>query len=117
MKIVVFVNTNRKNNKIIQFVPFFKSFSCRTSRLEPSEPEPMALWLWHLQNNEAPALSKKIMWLRQCCRFRRFLTGSDFRKRPDPHQDPDLNKFSGNFFSETFLMKICCKKYLHKPTS
>jgi hypothetical protein len=32
----------------------------------------------------------------------RFLTGfgSDFRKRPDPvpNPDPDLNKFSANFF-------------------
>jgi hypothetical protein len=30
----------------------------------------------------------------QCCGCGRFLTGSDFRKRPDP--DPDLNKFSAN---------------------
>jgi hypothetical protein len=45
-----------------------------------------------------------------CCGSGRFLTGSDFRKRPDP--DPDLNKISANFLLEIFLAEICFKKYI-----
>jgi hypothetical protein len=51
----------------------------------------------------------------QCCGSGRFLTGSDFRKRPDP--DPDLNKFSNNFLLQIFLAEICSKKCIHEPKS
>jgi hypothetical protein len=42
------------------------------------------------------------MWVKQCCGSGRFLTGSgsDFRKRPDPVPDPDLNESSAKFLLE-----------------
>jgi hypothetical protein len=53
----------------------------------------------------------------QCCGSERFLTGSesDFRKRPEPDQvpdldldlDPDLNKFSAQFLLKILLAEIC----------
>jgi hypothetical protein len=58
MKIVVLVNTNRKINKIIQFVPFFKSYLYRTSRLESSEPKPQRFMAPAPPNDAAPAPSK-----------------------------------------------------------
>jgi hypothetical protein len=50
--------------------------------------------------------------LKQCCGWGRFMTGSVFRKRSDPVPDPDIYKFSVNFYRNFFLyMKICSKKY------
>jgi hypothetical protein len=51
-------------------------------------------------------------------RIRTILTGSgsDFQKRPDqcPDPDPDLNKFSANFFPDIYLMKICSSSWTIK---
>jgi hypothetical protein len=52
-----------------------------------------------------------------CCGSGRFLTGSDFRKRPDP--DPDPNISLANFFLNFFFDEntVFSKKYLHGPKS
>jgi hypothetical protein len=49
------------------------------------------------------------------------VSGPEFRQRQDPdpiqNPDPDLNKFSANYFVEIFLMKLCSKKNINRSKS